>query len=78
MMMPEVDCVKAHSAWPLIGSPIMTLAKYWLKMKVVMTVKKGWLAQSKRAQLYWPRFEASLGAEVMPGQYAREPAAAIG
>src|SRR5215207_10162764 len=39
----------------------MTLAKYWLKMKVVMTVKKGWLAQSKRAQLYWPSLEASLG-----------------
>ncbi len=77
MMMPEVDCVKAHSAWPLIGSPIMTLAKYWLKMKVVMTVKKGWLAQSKSAQLYWPSLEASL-VLVMPGQYAREPAAAIG
>jgi hypothetical protein len=28
-------------------------------MKVVTTVKKGWLAQSNRAQLNWPSFEAS-------------------
>ncbi len=36
-------------------------------MKVVMMVKKGWLAQSNRAQLNWPSFDASLGDEVMPG-----------
>ena len=28
-------------------------------MKVVMIVKKGWLAQSNNAQLNWPSFEAS-------------------
>src|ERR1700722_14110187 len=28
-------------------------------MKVVTTVKKGWLAQSNRAQLTWPSFDAS-------------------
>src|SRR6266542_4252396 len=28
-------------------------------MKVVTMVKKGWLAQSNRAQLNWPSFEAS-------------------
>ena len=59
MMMPEVDWVKAHSVCPRIGSPIITLAKYWPKMKVVTTVKKGWLAQSNRAQLNWPSFDAS-------------------
>jgi hypothetical protein len=25
--MPDVDCVKAHAAWPFTGSPTMTLAK---------------------------------------------------
>ena len=35
MITPDVDCVKAHSAWPFTGSPIMVLAKYWPKMKVV-------------------------------------------
>src|SRR5262249_4516250 len=56
---PEVDCVNAHAAWPCTGSPTMTLAKYGAKMKVVTTVKKGWLAQSNSAQLNWPSLEAS-------------------
>ena len=58
--MPDADCVKAQADWPCTGSPTRTLAKSGAKMKVVMRVKNGWLAQSNSAQLTWPSFGASL------------------
>jgi hypothetical protein len=52
-------------------------------MKVVTTVKNGWLAQSNSAQLNWPSFEASRGVSVMVGNQISSidtcrPRAAIG
>src|SRR5712691_8469604 len=61
MRSPAAPVANPHSAWPRVGLPTMTAAKYGAYTKVVTSVKNGCTAHSNRIQAAIAKCEAGGG-----------------